>query len=201
MGAIAASIGLTAISFAILGSYDVLAIHTVAQGRVAPWRSWLAGAASQAFASTLAFQAITATAVRLRLYRPAGLGIADIARVTAVATGALALGFASVLAMALVLVPGDADPVLNRAIGIAMLAAMSALVFWLGRRPRRFALGVYGVALPSARLTALVIVAGALEMGAAIASLYVLMPDDLVTSYPAFCAGVIGATLLAEFFH
>lgn len=193
---IAITVALTAISLSILGSYDVFAVRTVARGEVAMWRAWFAGAASNAVASTLGFQALTATAVRLRIYRPAGLGLAGVARVTAVATGALGLGFASVLALALIIVPGESHAALNRAIGAAMVAMMAVLVLWLSRRPRRFAFGPLGVALPSARLTAVLLVLGACEMAAAIGSLYVLMPADLAPSFPAFCAGVIGSVLL-----
>lgn len=194
--AIMASVLLTAVSFAALASYDVFAAQVIAPGRVKPGIAALAGATSNAISSTLGFHALTSTAVRVHLYRTVGLGLADIARIMALATGALALGFTSVLAFAFLIAPGVEMPVLKRAIGIALLAGLAAFIAWLSRKPRRFAVGRVTAELPSARLGFIQMVVGAAEMGASIAALYVLLPADIVPSFGVFTASVITSVLL-----
>lgn len=199
VSAVLFSLLLTAISFAALASYDVFAARVIAPGRVPAGIAALAGAASNAISSMLGFHAVTSTAVRLRLYRTAGLGLADIARIMALATGALALGFATVLALAFILAPGPDMPLLKRAIGIALLAALAGFLAWLSVSPRRFAIGRVTAELPSARLGFVQMLIGAAEMAASIAALYVLLPADILPSFGVFCAGVIGSVLLGIF--
>ncbi|PPJ40812.1 lysylphosphatidylglycerol synthetase family protein, partial [Pseudoxanthomonas sp. KAs_5_3] len=60
-----------------------------------------AGAVTQGISNTLGFHAITGTALRYRIYAPAGVGAGDIARIVGLAGLGVGLGFAVVITGAL----------------------------------------------------------------------------------------------------
>ena len=184
----------TLLSFAALASYDVLAARLVAP-RIPARRAALAGAVANAWASTLGIPAVTATAVRLRIYGRSGVSVGDVARITALSAATLVLGFAAMLAIALVL-DGGASRHLHWAIGLALLLLLAGLAVWLGGRARRLALGRLTLALPPARLALVQMIIGAAEMAAAIGALYVLLPADIRPPFPAFSIAYIGAVVL-----
>ena len=186
---------LTAGSFAALASYDLFAARLVAPGRIGARRALLAGATANAFSNTLGLPAVTATAVRLRVYGAAGIGVGDVARITALSAGTLVLGFASMLGVMLVLEASDGAKTAPAA-GAAIIACLGALAFWLSRRARRFSLGGWQIEMPPARLALLQMVVGGGEMAAAIGALAVLLPADVLPPFPVFAVAYIGAVTL-----
>lgn len=203
---IALSLLFTAISFAALASYDVFASRIVAPGRVSSGCAILAGASANAVGNMLGFHAVTASAVRYRLYRQAGLGLDDVARIVSLSGAAIGLAFATMLAIALIAAPllhpsaGPSD-LRSLAGGLAIAAALALLVAWLSRSTRTVGIARFRITLPPARLAALQMAIGAVEMSAAIGALYILLPADLAPSFATFCVGMTIALVLGVAGH
>ncbi|MEO8895777.1 MAG: UPF0104 family protein, partial [Rhizomicrobium sp.] len=102
-------------------------------------RAWFVGAAATAISNTLGFHALTATAVRYRLFTRSGLTGSQVAGVTALSGTALAIGFASVLAAAMMVSPSASG--WQRAAGLTLCLVMLAGVRMLGAGKRISFLG------------------------------------------------------------
>lgn len=183
------ALGLTAVSFAVLGTYDVLAAHLIAP-HVSIWLAWLAGAVGNAISNTVGFHAVVGPSVRQRFYSRAGLGWPDTARIMSLSWAALGLGFVVVFGGALLLQGGWLE-------GLTLLSVLLLLLLWLGRNGRT--LPFARLPLPNASLTAAQMIMGGAEMAAAIGALYVLMPTPPV--FASFAAVYIGAVLLGIISH
>jgi uncharacterized membrane protein YbhN (UPF0104 family) len=189
---------LTGISYIALGSYDAIAARSMELRRVSMGRAWFAGAAATAISNTLGFHALTATAVRYRLFTRFGLTASQVAGVTALSSTAFAVGFGSVLAAAMIASPSSGG--WQRAAGLGLFLALLAGIRLLGTG-RQIAVWDYRLMLPSTRMALAQMALGAVEMASAIGALYVLIPQTLVASFPAFCALYIGAVLLGIVSH
>jgi uncharacterized membrane protein YbhN (UPF0104 family) len=200
VGQIAASIAGTALSFAMLGLFDVLAARTAVPGRVSDARAGFAGAVSLGISNTLGFHALTGSAVRYRVYASAGLGGGDVARIVGLAGLGVAMGFAVVTAGALCWEPSITHG-WGRLPGIGMLMLLTALTAWLGPRPRTLALGRWTLMLPGARTAIAQMLLGAVEMLAAVSALYVLLPDGVAPAFVDFLPIYVGAVLVGIVSH
>jgi uncharacterized membrane protein YbhN (UPF0104 family) len=203
---IAAALALTVVSFLALSAYDVFASHIVAPGRVGAGRAALAGAAGNAVANTLGFHALTGSMVRYRIYRRVGIGVADTARIISLSWAALGLGFVTMLAAALLLEPlaiggGYAGNWHMPAIGLALASALALMILWLSRNPQRLDIGRFHLTMPPPRLAAWQMAIGAVEMGAALGALYILLPADLAPSFATFAVAAIASILLGVVAH
>lgn len=189
---------LTAASFTALGLYDCLAARVVAPERISSMRAWFAGAVANAISNTLGFHAVTAAAVRYRIYARCGLSAAEIAYVTSLSWSSLALGFTSLLCVAMAIAPGM--DMLARAGGILLLGLLAACLRLLGRG-RTITVWARHFRLPSANMATAQMALGCLEMAAAVGGLYILLPDGAAPSFPAFALVYIGAVLLGIASH
>lgn len=193
-----AAIACTVVSFACLASYDAFAARVAVGNRISLARALTSGAASHAVSNFLGFHAVTGVAVRYRLFSQAGLGVADTARIISLSTAALALGFAMMLALALL-----AEPLVNEhahtyalPAGAALIAALAGLLLWLSGGERKLSAFGFTLVLPSARLAAIQMIVGAIESTAAVGVLYVLLPPDLAPPFAVFAIAMILAVLL-----
>ena len=170
------ALALTGASFACLALHDAVSVAVVA-GRRAPLRvALLAGACGGAIANTLGFHALS------------GL--------------ALVVGNATMLAAAELVQAGLAGHRLaHLGMGGALAVAQLALLVWLGRAPRRIAIRRFSLPLPSARLALVQMAIGAVESGAAVGALYVLLPADLAPPFSLFAVGCIAAVALGVAAH
>ena len=120
-------------------------------------RAAIAGATSHAVSNLLGFGAVTAGAMRYRLYTAAGLDAADVLRIYANSSVTFWFGFVAVLAAALILDPGDVTalrPLGIRAeifLGVALAAALAVGIVWLGRDGRVLRFARCSLPLPRAR--------------------------------------------------
>jgi uncharacterized membrane protein YbhN (UPF0104 family) len=194
--ALAVSFGFTALSFAALASYDVMAVRAVAPGRIGAGLAALAGVTANACANTLGFAAVTATAVRLRLYGAAGLGVGDVARIAALSSATLVLGFATMLGLSLLVETGLGGSFVHGLGGVIIIAGLAILAGWLWSGARHVRLLQFELALPTGRMALLQMAVGAAEMAAAIGALYVLLPDDVTPPFAAFAAAYVAAVAL-----
>jgi uncharacterized membrane protein YbhN (UPF0104 family) len=196
------SLGLTALSFAGIASYDAVNVEIVAQGRVPRRLALLAGATGAAIANTVGFHAVSGTAVRAHLYLPAGLRSAEVARVMSLSWLSLFAGNVAMLAVAeLVQAASDKNAALHVAIGAALVAVLLSFGGWLAGAPRELVVGRFRFPMPSASQAAVQVVIGAVESGAAIGALYVLLPADLTPPFSLFAVGCIAAATLGALAH
>jgi len=197
----------TTFSFVALSFYDVLAVRSVAKGKVPATVAGLAGAGGFAISNLLGFSYLTGTAVRYRIYAALGLDLGRVAGVIATSWIAFWMGLVLILGILLVAHPSGLSTTLllstatETVIGAALLLALAGLFFWLSRRPRRLAIAGLGFDLPGSRLAVGLTVAALFDITGASLTLFVLMPADLVQSYPYFFVIYIGAIGLGILSH
>lgn len=196
---ILAALGLTGVSFLSLAAYDVIAVQTVAPGRLPAWLAAFAGAAGNAVSNTLGFHPITGSAVRFRLYRRYGLSMGSTARVIALSWTSLGLGFATTLGISLIVTP--VDDICYRAAGIAIVVAVGLLVVWMSRKQRVLRVAGQTLELPSGWRALAQVAIGAIETAATIGALLVLVPSSVAPSFPIFAMAFISAVLLGIVSH
>lgn len=199
-GAIAVALLGTAVSFACLAAFEVVATRRAVPGRVPVIVALQVGAVSHAIANTLGFHALSGGAMRLRGYRRFGLGVADVARVVAVVAACVAVGVVTIAAIELLWLQ-----VATRALTQAwMLAVVLGLVgagvaiVWRTRTARPGTSAAWPLLMRDAGWVSLL---GALEMAAAIGSLYVLLPAGAAPPLAAFVLVCVGAMLLGIVSH
>ena len=197
----------TAISFAALSFYDVLAVRSVAKGKIPDNVARLAGTSSYAISNMLGFSYLTGTAVRYRVYAALGLDIGRITGVIATSWIATWVGMTLILGILMLAHPNGLSKVLavdqttETIIGACLLAFLLGLFIWLSRGARRLSLAGFEFDLPGPKLASGLTLAAVLDITAAAMTLYVLMPDDLVQNYFYFLAIYIGAIALGVLSH
>lgn len=197
---IALSFAATLVSLSMLAMFDVLAARVVVDDRVSARLAAFAGAVTQGISNLLGFHAITGTALRYRIYATAGLGAADIARIVGLAGLGVALGFTVVITGALCWQPAITHG-WGRLPGIALAAALLALLFWLGRRPRTLRVWRWPVAFPGAGIAATQMLVGGVEMLAAISAFYMLLPAAIAPPFVDFLPIYVGAVVAGIVSH
>ena len=204
---IALALGATALSFVGLGLYDLIATRVVAPGRVRAPMAFATGASAYAVSNVLGFALITGGAVRERIYRRCGLEPSQIANVmasswlsfwlgTMLVTGVLLLvdptGPASRLGL-----PGGVDVV----VGVALLAAVLGLLVWTARGARVLRWRDTEFRVPGLRQTLAQIGASLLDVGAAAAALWFLLPTDIAIGPATFFAAYVAAIVVGIISH
>lgn len=191
-GHIATALLLTAASYTLLATYDVLSARFVAPARVSRATAFFAGATANAICNLLGFHAITATAVRARVYGKAGVALGDIARIVALCGGAVGLSFVAALGIALL---ADTTAAHAQAVklgsGVLLLSAIMALFVWLPRGDRTLSLAGFTLTFPPTPIVFVQLLCGLADMGASIGVLYVLLPPDLVPSFATFSIAMV----------
>lgn len=195
---VAGALVATAVSFAMLATFDVLAARDVAP-RVPARLAAFAGFAAHALSNTLGFHAVTGGAVRYRVYATAGLGGGDIARVVGLATLGVGMGYAVLGAAGLLMEPAIAAG-WGRIAGIAIVALLAGLLAWLAR-PRSVRLHRWSVALPGSGGAAAQMLIGGVEMTAAIGAMYLLLPPAIAPTFADFVPVYLAALLAGIVSH
>lgn len=204
---IAISIAFVAAAYFTITFYDFFALRTIGARHV-PYRI----AAMSAFTSfsighNLGATVFTGGAIRFRIYSAWGLTLVDVAKIAFVTGLTFWLGNAFVLGLGMAIAPEAASaldqlpPWVNRAIGLAGLAAICAYLLWLVGKTR--VIGVKGVTLtlPSARLTFVQILIGIADLGLAAVGMYVLLPANPPIELLPFVVIFVLATLLGFLSH
>lgn len=197
---IAASLALSLISFCMLALLDVLASRSVVVNRVSAKKAAFAGAVSHAFSNTLGFPAVTGSLVRYRIYASAGLGAGDIARIVALAAFGVAMGFILVTTLALLWQPALAHG-WGRLLGIVICAGLLAFLLYLRGGHRSLRIRRWTLKFPDGATAAWQMVTGGVEMLAAIAALYVLLPAGSAPPFIDFLPIYVGAVVVGLISH
>jgi len=196
---VAGAVVATAISFAMLATFDVLAARRVAPARASTGLAAFAGFAAHALSNTLGFHAVTGGAVRYRIYATAGLGAGDIARVVGLATLGVGLGYAVLGAAGLLMEPAIALG-WGRTAGVVIVLLLSSLALWLAR-PRSLRVGRWTIALPGSGAALLQMLVGGVEMSAAIGAMYLLLPPEIAPPFADFVPVYLTALLAGIVSH
>lgn len=197
----------TAISFAAVALYDVVAVETIAPGKIPVRVALLAGTTGYAISNALGFAILTGGALRYRIYAAEGIPLPDIGRIVGTSWLAIWFAFAVLLGLALVVDPEGLPwvravyPVVEIVAGLLVLAAISAFVLWLARAERTLVVGRLSIRLPSSRGALVQIVAGIIDVCAAAATLYVLLPEHVATGPAAFTLVYVVALIVGIASH
>ncbi|MBN8831729.1 MAG: bifunctional lysylphosphatidylglycerol flippase/synthetase MprF [Sphingomonadales bacterium] len=186
---------LTTASYLTLTLYDVFALRSI--GRPLPYRTAaLASFTSYTLSHNLGLSLLTGGSARYRVYSAAGLSAGDIARVILIASATFWSGVFTLAGAMLCWRPeiltyqGTAlSAAFLRALGIALLCAIIAIVIWAGPRGRLFHLRRWTVPLPPARSIIGLVGIGMLDLACASAALFVLIPGIDLSVWPAFFIG------------
>jgi phosphatidylglycerol lysyltransferase len=204
---IAAALGLTVVSYLALTGYDSVALRAI--GRPLPWRVAAAGSfTSYTLSHNLGLSLLTGGSARYRVYSAAGLDLGDVAQVSAIAGITF---WAGVLATAGLAMAAGGAPVdvagwrieggWTRGIGVALIALVAILP--LLRLTGRHAISSGGMRLPVPTLGQQAVLLGVslVDMIAASAALFVLMPGLGPTAFPVFFIAYAVAIVVALVTH
>jgi len=192
---------LTALSFTALTGYDGLALRQLRLH--VPYKiTALASFTSYAISFTLGFPLITAGTVRYWIYSQAGLTASKVATLTVMAGVTFWLGMGLVVGTALVLradtisTLNHLDPMINRLIGAAILAAFLGYLTWVSKGHRRTRFHGFRLELPGLPVTLGQMVLGVIDLCSAAGVLYVLLPNDRLLDFSTFTAAYVFACVL-----
>jgi hypothetical protein len=199
--------GFVVAGYVTLTFYDLFALHTIGRHKVPYAVAALASFASSTIGHSLGAAVLTGGLIRFRIYSGWGLTVVDIAKIAFVTGMTFWLGNAFLLGGATAYAPEAASAVdhlpswINRAIGLAGLAAIACYLLWL--TPRRRAVGRAGwrIVLPSLRFTLVQIGIGALDLSLVTMAMYILLPPTPAVGFVTVLVIFLTATLLGTVSH
>lgn len=204
---VALALGFTAISYLALTFYDVLALRTI--GRPLPWRTAAAASfTSYTLSHNLGLSALTGGSARYRVYSAAGLEAGDIARIVVIAGFTFWMGVVIVAGAALMF-PGTAldlglftlSPLQSRLTGTAILLCVAGFFLFTAFGPRVVSVRSWSLPIPKPREAVAQAVVGAIDLAAASAALFILVPGAHAGMLPAFILAYALALLAGLITH
>jgi phosphatidylglycerol lysyltransferase len=201
------SFGFTVISFIAMGLYDVLAARRVAPDRVPTRIAAFAGLVGYAISNAIGFHVLVGGPVRYRIYAAAGLDAVDVGRIVGISAFTFFSGLATVVGVAFLADPAGVPfldrftPFADRAIGAAIVLAIAALVLWLSFGRREISLLGWRLPLPGGVSVLFQIIVGAVDIAAAAAALYVLLPADIASGFAVFAVLFVVAIVAGSISH
>jgi uncharacterized membrane protein YbhN (UPF0104 family) len=198
---IGAAVGLTALSYLALTSYDYIGVR-YARLPIAYRRVALAAFTAYSISHSLGFPAVTGGTVRYRLYSRWGCNAVEVAQIMAMAGITLFLGMFTIGGVALLLDGARVKAWTGLPSGgINMLGVISlgvviayGLIGFVRRDPLKF-LG-YEIAIPSPRFAAIQIAVSGIDWLVVASVLYVLLPPNDIFTFPTFLGVFVLAYLL-----
>ncbi len=191
--ALAAAAALTASSYFLLTLYDTLGVRYL--GKPVPYsRIAMTSFVAYAFGHNFSLAAFTGTAIRYRIYSTQGLTAIDVATIASFCalTTAIGLGVLGGIA-ALYAVPGSTalhlGHIWSQLFGVVLLGLAATYLAWASLARRPLALGPWEVRPPGARLAGAQLAVGVVDLSAAAAVLWVLLPQTAGIDFPTF-AGI-----------
>ncbi len=205
---IAMAVLLTVVGHVALASYDVLAVRAIrASTRISTRRAAVGSLVANVFANTLGLPLLSGGSARYRIYSMAGAGLSVVGRIIAMSWVTMWTGIVFVLSLSLIVSPPDFPPLLldrwlDRGLGLVMLLGLVGFVVWVGSKRRAMRIRGWTVRLPGAGVAIGMVAAGAVDLLAAAAALWVLLPDDvapdlvlyIVTYTVGLVAGIAAST-------
>jgi len=191
--------GLTAVNFAVLAGYDILALryigHPLSHARAA-----FASFAGNAFSNTIGLSTLAGSSVRYRLYSSWGLSAAEIAKIVVFTTLTLWLGLFSIGGIIFTVQPLPLPDWVTlpfhttRPLGFILLLPPAIYLLAASRKEPTWRIGKFELLLPEFRSAFVQVVIASLDWALAAAVFYALLPPWANVTFPL----VLGAFLLGQ---
>lgn len=185
------AIGLAICGYLWIVGYDYLALRFLR--RSVPWpRLVLTSLAAFALQRNVGPGPLTGGALRYRYYRGHDFSAGDAAVITLLCAFAFTLGIALTAGWALLLEPRGLAGVLGipswplRIAGGLLLLGLAGYIYWTSARHHPIRLGSWEAPAPSARVSLLQLLFGAVDIAIVAGVAYLLLPEQVELSYPAF---------------
>jgi len=204
---IVGALALTAASYLLLTLYDSFALHVL--GRKLPWRTAaLASFTSYTLSHNLGLALLTGGSARYRVYRAAGLGGGEIGSVIALASLAFWNGVILLAGIAAA-TSTQILPFFDWGLSLHWLHVAGLVTVTLCLIPlllrhfglRAIEIGGWRTPLPGPAMSASMTLVAALDLAAASAALYILLPAPDPAAYPLFFLGYALAIIAALISH
>ena len=199
--AVVRAVVFTALSYWLLGFYDVLALRyigkTVRYARVA-FTSFIA----YAFGHNLGVASFTGAAVRYRLYAGSGLSAAEVAAVAVFCGVTTSIGLAVLAGLAFVAAPAAGAAALHLSaplvwlLGCLLLGGVIAYAAWSLLRAEPLELQGWSLRTPLPSVALPQIALAIVDLGLSAAVLWVLLPTSAAVSLPLF-TGIYAVAITA----
>ncbi|MDO9630671.1 MAG: bifunctional lysylphosphatidylglycerol flippase/synthetase MprF, partial [Humidesulfovibrio sp.] len=193
------ALGLTAVNFAVLAGYDILALRYI--GHPLPLiRAAFASFAGNAFSNTIGLSTLAGSSVRFRLYSSWGLTPGEIAKIVVFTTLTLWLGLFSIGGIIFTVRPLPLPEWVTlpfhttRPLGFLLLLPPCIYLLAASRKEPTWRIGKYELLLPEFKSSLLQVVIASLDWALAAAVLYALLPPWANVNFPL----VLGAFLLGQ---
>ena len=204
---IAIAAGFIVAAYGTLTCYDYFALRTIGRTHV-PYRvAALAAFTSYSIGHNVGATVFTGGAIRYRIYSAWGMSVLDVAKMAFVTGLTFWLGNLFVLGVGVSVAPEVPSavnllpPLVNRLIGIGMLAAIVLYVVWIASGPRVIGRMTWQVTLPNTPLTLVQIIIGVFDLGLSGLAMYALLPADSQAELVAVVVTYVTASLLAFASH
>ncbi|MBU1229874.1 MAG: bifunctional lysylphosphatidylglycerol flippase/synthetase MprF [Proteobacteria bacterium] len=191
--------GLTAVNFAVLAGYDILALRYI--GHPLPhMRAAFASFAGNAFSNTIGLSTLAGSSVRYRLYSSWGLTPGEIAKIVVFTTLTLWLGLFAIGGITFTVKPLPLPDWISlpfhttRPLGFILLLPPAIYLLAASRKEPTWSIGKYELLLPQFPSALLQVAIASLDWALAAAVLYALLPPWANVSFPL----VLGAFLLGQ---
>jgi phosphatidylglycerol lysyltransferase len=198
---------LTAASYLLLTLYDCFALRVL--GKRLPWRTAaLASFTSYALSHNLGLALLAGGSARYRVYRAAGLGGGEIGSVIALASLAFWSGVILLAGLAAA-TSTHISPILHWGLSLSSLHVAGMIIVALCCIPpllRAFGIeaievGGWRTPIPGPAMSAAMTLVAALDLAAASAALYILLPAPDPSAWPLFFLGYALAIVAALVSH
>ncbi len=193
------ALGLTAVNFAVLAGYDILALRYI--GHALPWsKAAFASFAGNAFSNTIGLSTLAGSSVRYRLYSSWGLTGAEIAKIVVFTTLTLWLGLFSIGGIIFTVKPVPLPDWVTlpfkttRILGFLLLIPPAVYLAASGLKKTPWKVGRFELLLPSFRSSLVQVAVASLDWALAAAVFYALLPPWAEVNFPR----VLGAFLLGQ---
>jgi phosphatidylglycerol lysyltransferase len=196
-----AALGLTALSYWMLGFYDVLALRYAGKA-ISYSRTLFTSFIAYALGNNLSLAAFTGAAVRLRLYTASGLTAVEVATVSGFCSLTIVLGLMVLCAVALLLEPGQTARAMHlgtagaMGVGLLLLAAVVGYVAWAATSRGSFEIRGWALKPPGAAVSLTQLGLAAADLSLAAAVLWVLLPPETGIRFLPF-AGIYAVAVTA----
>lgn len=188
-------------SYTLLAGYDALALRQL-KVKISAFKMILASFTSYAISFTLGFPILTAGTVRYWIYSSSHVPASKVISLTLIAGMTFILGMATVLGIGLMWQSEAIGHInqlansVNRLIGMAVLSGIFVYLVWAAAKRRHVKIRNFVIELPTVGVSAGQLLLGALDVCAAAAVLYVLLPEGHGIAFETFAAVYAFASLL-----
>jgi uncharacterized membrane protein YbhN (UPF0104 family) len=194
-------------AYVTLTGYDIFAVRTIGANHV-PYRvAALASFAGYAIGHNIGATAISAGAVRYRIYSQFGLGLIDVAKICFLTGLTFWLGNLATLGVGMAYRPDVGGRVLQlpaetvRVIGISALLLLCAYVAWVSRKPATIGIRNWSVVLPGGLSTLVQIGIGVADLSCSSLAMYSAIPSAPGGEFATIAIAFVAATLIGYASH